>query len=125
MVRYEDLRREPARWLGKVLAFMGTPASDQELEEAVAYASFEAMRAREAATDDAASRKLRPGAKDNPASFKTRRGKVGGYRDHFNAAELAQLDALVDKELASCFGYGPGAEPVTAAGGAEPSLSGP
>jgi alcohol sulfotransferase len=105
LLRYEDLRQDPARWLGEVLAFMGTPASPQELAEAVAYANLEAMRAREARAQSGTPRRLRPGARENEDSFKTRRGKIGGYRDYFTEEETARLDAVVARRLAPVFGY--------------------
>ena len=34
-----------------------------------------------------------------------RRAKVGGYRDYFDDAQLAQLDALTEERLLPGFGY--------------------
>lgn len=105
VVRYEDLREAPGQWLGRTLAFMGTNAGEAELEAAVAFADFEKMKAREAGAGSAAPSGLRPGEADNPASFKTRRGKIGGYRDYFTAEQIAELDAMVGGRLDRCFGY--------------------
>ena len=105
VLRYEDLRRDPAGRLGEVLAFMGTPARAQELAAAVAYADLEAMRAREARPGSGTPRRLRPGDQGNRESFKTRRGKIGGYRDYFTDEEVARLDAIVARRLAPVFGY--------------------
>ena len=35
--------------------------------------------------------------KSNPDSFKVRRAKVGGYRDYFDDAQVAEIDALVGR----------------------------
>jgi alcohol sulfotransferase len=48
---------------------------------------------------------MRPRDANNPASFKTRRGKVGGYRDYFDDGEIAQIDRLVAEQLSPVFGY--------------------
>ena len=56
-------------------------------------------------------------AKDrsNPQSFKVRRGKVGGWRDHFTAEEAALIDQRIARELAPVFGYHASAGPARAA----------
>jgi alcohol sulfotransferase len=46
-----------------------------------------------------------PRDKDNPDSFKVRRGKVGGYRDYFSEAQAAEIEALIDADLSPVFGY--------------------
>jgi hypothetical protein len=117
VVRYEDLRSDTAAWLTKILAFIGTPASEAEVMDAVAYASFEQMRAREAANDQESLRSLRPGQRENPESFKTRRGKVGGYREYFTSDELAQIDGIVATKLLPGLGYTDDEAPRIPSGG--------
>ena len=108
VVRYEDLRADPAAELENVVAFLGQPCDAEAVAEAVRFASFENMRAMESRGALAqSSRRLLPGDDKNEASFKTRRGKVGGYRDYFDAAQLAEIDRLVRDELSPEFGYGP------------------
>jgi len=106
LVRYEDLRADPAGKLREVAAWMGFDASDAELAEAVRFGSFESMRERERegrfATAD-----LTPRNRDDTDSFKVRRGVIGGYRDYFDDAQARALDALVAEQLDPCFGYGP------------------
>jgi hypothetical protein len=106
VVRYEDMRAEPEQVLGRILAFMGTPGSDDEIGEAVAFASFENMRQLETnSTFWLSGGRMRPKDRTNPESFKTRRGKVGGYRDYFDAGEVAEIDRLVAAQLSPVFGY--------------------
>ena len=108
LVRYEDLRAAPAVHLQRVLAFLDADPSAAEIEDAVAFASFDNMRKLEASaafgSDD---RRIVPGAAGNPESFKVRRGKVGGYRDYLSEDEAAALDRLVAGRLSPAFGYGP------------------
>jgi hypothetical protein len=68
----------------------------------VNYAAFDNMKKREAqaATD---SDRLRAGDTANADSFKARRGKVGGYRDYFSAAEIAVIDEHIGETLREPF----------------------
>lgn len=117
LVRYEDLRADTALELGRVLDFIGTPGDPAAIRDAVDYASFERMRAREtegAATEGAGGR-LSAADRDNPDSFKTRRAQVGGYREDFDAAQMAQIDAYIAAHLNPVYGY------AAVAAGTEPS----
>ncbi len=106
VVRYEDMRATPEQVLGRILAFIGTPGTEEEVREAVAFASFENMRKMEAnSTFWLSGGRMRPGDRKNPESFKTRRGKVGGYRDYFDDSEVAEIDRLVALQLSPVFGY--------------------
>lgn len=107
VVRYEDLRSHTAGELGRVLAHVGTPGDEASIQDAVDYASFEKMRARESKGEVAEGSGTRLTAADpsNPDSFKTRRAKVGGYRDDFEADELASIDDYIDTHLDPVFGY--------------------
>ncbi len=104
VVRYEDLRRDTIGELARTLTFMAADPSPAELKDAVEYASYENMRAREQ-NSDADSERLRAVDTGNPDSFKTRRGKVGGYRDYFNAGQVAAIDGLIAATLNPELGY--------------------
>jgi alcohol sulfotransferase len=54
-----------------------------------------------------ASDDLTPRDHSDTDSFKVRRGVIGGYRDYFDDAQCAALDALVAERLDPFFGYGP------------------
>ena len=111
LLRYEDLRRDPESQLRALLEFIGAPADEQVLGDAVAHASYDNMKAREQRSGGLLGRllggRLRPRDRDNPDSYKVRRAKVGGYRDYCTDAEVAQIDALVAARLAPYFGYAP------------------
>jgi Sulfotransferase domain len=116
VVRYEDMRAHPEQALGRILAFIGTPGSEDEIREAVAFASFENMRKMEAnSTFWLSGGRMRPRDQTNPQSFKTRRGKVGGYRDYFDEREIAEIDRLVAEQLSPVFGYASEGAPPQAA----------
>src|SRR5699024_6652586 len=44
LVRYEDMRDDPARELSRVMEFVGTAATESEIAEAVEFASVDNMR---------------------------------------------------------------------------------
>src|SRR5262245_52295649 len=78
IVRYEDLRRDTERELGRLLDFLGVRGvSARTMGDAVRFASFESMREMES-TGSLGSGRLRPRDPNDPESFKTRRGKAGG-----------------------------------------------
>src|SRR5690606_21250923 len=104
LLRYEDVRADPAAGLRVLADFFGCPASDAEIAAAVEFARFENMRARERAGRFAGA-DLRPTDVADEQSFKTRRGVVGGYRDELPPDVVAALDALVAEHLAPAFGY--------------------
>ena len=106
MVRYEDLKANPEATLKKILAFIGTPVSDEIAKEAVAFASYENLKKLEqAGTFGREDRRLTPGDPNNPDSFKVRRAKVGGYRDYFEATEVEMIDQMIASQLSPEFGY--------------------
>jgi hypothetical protein len=107
VVRYEDLRTQAVRELTRVMTFIDGKADPEDIEAAVAFASFEQMKQKEA-TNFFKSDKLRPGDASDPQSFKVRKGRVGGYRDHFSDAQLAEIEDMVAAAGLSAFGYGPG-----------------
>ena len=86
---------------------MGTPGTDDEIEEAVSYAAYENMKTLErSGAFRGSGRRLVPGNRSNPDSYKVRRAVVGGYRDYFDAQQIAEIDERVAKELPPHFGYG-------------------
>lgn len=106
IVRYEDMRSDPGAVLARILEFTGTEAGPALVEEAVAFAAYDNMKKMEQDQFFKGSgARVKPGDSDNPASFKVRKAKVGGYREHFDEQQCMQLQAMVD-ELDPIFGYG-------------------
>ena len=105
VVRYEDMRSDPAAVLARILDFTGTEVTPEQVQEAVDFAAYENMKKMEQDSFFKGSgARVKPGDKDNPQSFKVRKAKVGGYRDHFDDAQCAELAAMV-AELDPMFGY--------------------
>jgi hypothetical protein len=116
VVRYEVMRAEPQREMKRILAFCGTPGSDEQIADSVDYAAYENMKRLETGGAYAGhGQRLVPGIRGNPDSFKVRRAKVGGYRDYFDDEQAAAIDALMAERQGPLFGYLPLAEDVPAA----------
>ncbi len=119
MVRYEDLRTDTAGQLRRLLRFAGVEdISDAHVEEAVRFASFDSMRAME--TGDAlGTGRLRPRDPGDAESFKTRRGKVGGYVDYLSPEEIGWVERKIRETLDPLYGYAePAARRAAVDGGA-------
>ncbi len=106
LLRYEDMHRDPAGELRRVIDFLGPRDTDDEVvREAVEYARFENMRRLEMSgkyKDSMLSAK----ENQNPATLKVRRGKIGGFADYVSEADPASIAAAVDElRLPECEWY--------------------
>ncbi len=91
-LRYEDLHRDPAGVLARVLAFIGADITPAGIAAAVEFCSFENLRQAEA-EDRYGTPVLRAGRGDDPESFKVRKGKVGNYGEYLSASDVIFIDA--------------------------------
>lgn len=115
VVRYEDMRAQPAREFARIIEFVDSPADESHVKEAVEYATLSNTRKLEAKDHFWLSgSRLAPGDKDNPDSYKSRRAKVGGYRDYFEDEESRAVDEYVREKLHPGFGYEEEATGLTA-----------
>jgi hypothetical protein len=111
LVRYEDMRRDPAAELRRILEFLGGRVDGEAVRAAVEFASLENMRTMERRRVFWLSGgRMTPGDKSNPDSYKVRRAKVGGYRDYVDEDQAARIDELVRSKLSPSFGYCAGEE---------------
>lgn len=107
LIRYEEMRSDPEAVFRRVVRFVGGPERDESIRAAVEFASLENMRRMEQEkTFWLGGGRMKPGDPSNPQSYKVRRAKVGGYRDHFDEAEAATLDEIVNTRLDPVYGYG-------------------
>ena len=107
LIRYEEMRSDPEAVFRRVVRFVGGPERDESIRTAVEFASIENMRRMEQEkTFWLGGGRMKPGDPSNPQSYKVRRAKVGGYRDHFDEAEAATLDEIVNTRLDPVYGYG-------------------
>ncbi len=96
---YETLRSDTEAEMARLLEFLGQAFSADEIAAAVEFTSFAALKRKERENYFQNSR-LQAANVDDPDSYKVRRGKVGGYRDYFNDAELERIDGFVAERLA-------------------------
>jgi len=94
LLRYEELRADPATELTRIIRFAGIAVKDREIAEAVSFAAFDNMRRMEE-SDSAKSSKLRPGDRRNPESFKVRKGKVGGFVDYLSERDIIYVNEQI------------------------------
>lgn len=105
LVRYEDMKANPLHELRRVIDFLGLKTIPEAiLAEAVEYASFENMRQMET-QGKFKSGILQPADQSNQESYKTRKGKVKGFADHLEEADVAYLNHLMSEKLTAYFGY--------------------
>jgi len=104
LMRYEDCQAETAREFRGLLEFLGhAPINEAAFAHALEFSKFENMQAAEAAGKfkEGVLRTPNPNDKD---TFKARRGKVGGFRDYFDAEDLTYAAEQM-KKLDARFGY--------------------
>lgn len=100
LLSYEDFHEDPVRELGKIVRFLRIEGIGEEsLEAAAKFGDFENMQVMERSGTMAEryGEVLSPGNPDDPESFKTRRGQIGGYRDYLSEADLRYCDELIER----------------------------
>ena len=112
LLRYEQARTNPHEVFSGLVNFLSPgPVQDDALELALEASSFENMKRMEqtgaaehggVAGVDASA--LRPGRTDDPASFKVRAGRVGGYLDHLSELDLEYI-RLALRDVHPSLGY--------------------
>jgi len=108
ILRYEDLMTDTEKELHKLLDFIGIQnhISPKNLLRAIENNSFERVKKREIDGDiKNGSNKVSEfgGIKDQER--KARKGKVGGYKDHFTKVEIDWIDNFIKKNLDKQFNY--------------------
>ncbi|MCI0645008.1 MAG: sulfotransferase domain-containing protein [Chloroflexi bacterium] len=105
LVRYEDLHTHAHQELRRVIDFIGIQGVDDDaIATAVAFASFDNMRQMER-SGLFNSGVMRPKDKEDEESYKTRKGKVGGFVDYFDESEVAFVNQRIREDLPDLFGY--------------------
>ena len=100
VLSYEDLQRDTAGALQRVVRFLrGRSSPERKIEEAVAAGRFDRMR--EAEISGIGARlygpALEPADPADENSFKTRRGKIGAWKDYFEAEDVEAAEAMLGR----------------------------
>jgi hypothetical protein len=107
LVKYEDLHQDIFYQIKRILKFIGLNEIEEELiHKAIEFASFQNMKKLER-SDFFKTSILRPSDKDDPESYKVRRGKIGGYKDYLNKKDLEYVQKQM-QELSDYYGYSVG-----------------
>jgi len=104
LTSYEALRADPGTVLKQITTLMGDSFTDEEIQQAVEFGSFDNLRKLES-EGFFRSGGLTLRNPTDPESFKVRRAKVGGYRDYFSAEQVDELEELVRTRLSPSLGY--------------------
>jgi hypothetical protein len=106
IVRYEDLKSTPEATLTTIMNFLNASADQPTIAKAIEFSSFNNMKKMEASGKFLLSGgRMRPKDKNNPDSFKVRKGEVGGFRQYFNEEQAHQIDETIDQQLSPVYGY--------------------
>ena len=104
IVRYEEMHSEPVAVLRGIFDFAGVKdISTENITAAIEFGRFDNMRELEK-SDALGSDRLRPVDSNDESTYKTRKGEVGGFVEHFSEDDLAYANSLI-KELNPTFGY--------------------
>ncbi len=103
LTNYESLRTDPGAVLRQVTALMGDNFSDEDIQAAVDFGSFDNLRKLESEGFFRSGGLTLRNPKD-PESFKVRRAKIGGYRDYFTPEQADELETLVRERLSPGLG---------------------
>ena len=104
LTNYESLRTDPGAVLRQVTTLMGDSFTDEDIQEAVDFGSFDNLRKLESEGFFRSGGLTLRNPKD-PESFKVRRAKIGGYRDYFTPEQADELEALVRERLSPTLGF--------------------
>jgi hypothetical protein len=105
VIRYEDCRSHTEAVFRDVLLFLGIGEIDEaSFHHSLQFSSFENMKKMESARQFK-NKILSAGNVEDPDSYKTRRGIVGGFKDYLGPEDIRYMnDALT--RLDHRFGYG-------------------
>jgi hypothetical protein len=104
LVRYEDLHEDTESCLRDVIDFIGIPdVAGATIGSAVDFGRFDSMRRLEQ-SGAIEHRGMRSGDPGDPESFKTRRGKVGGYVDYMTSEDIDFTETMIRDRLDPFYG---------------------
>lgn len=104
VLRYEDFLSQPEQTLRTLAEFIGLDSDESAIRDAVEFARFENLKARERdgyfLTD-----RLGRGRAGDENSYKVRSGISGGFRFQLSEASRAKVESYVREHLDASFGY--------------------
>jgi len=104
MIKYEGLYTNTAGELKKFLDFLGIKYTEDMISEAVQYGSVNNMRKMELA-GTFKDRRMRPADIRDQQSYRTRKCKLGSFREELSKGDLDYIDEELRSKLNPMFGY--------------------
>jgi hypothetical protein len=98
---YEDLQTRPYPEFARVLAFAGMETDEKALRDSIRFSEFSNMKRME--KKGKFGRKLSPKDRNDPKSFKVRKGKIGSFKEEMKEDERAYVNSVINTTLANTF----------------------
>jgi len=99
LMTYEDLHRDTAGELRRLIEFLGIAGVDPAtVDRAVEFCRFDNMRRLEAGNELGSPALAARDASDEE-TFKTRKGQVGGYTEYLTREDIAYIDDIIETRL--------------------------
>jgi hypothetical protein len=110
LLRYEDLRADPAGGLRGLLDFLDLAPEPDAIAQAVEFGSFDSMKRMEAEDkapvyESSGLGVFATGDRSDPDAFHVRRGVVGGYREYLSAESSEHQLDLIRARMDPVYGY--------------------
>jgi sulfotransferase family protein len=110
LIRYEDMRADPAPVFTNLLKFLGISMQEKYVQQAVQDADFDVMKKIEVFGHGPKYRWsgksiFASGDISNPDALHVRRGEVGGFVNYLETSATERLVADIEKKLPVFFGY--------------------
>jgi len=99
MMRYEDLHRDPIGEVSRALHVVGLVPARSVIEAAVEFSRFDNMRKLEREGTLGAHDRMRPADAGVVESYKTRKGKIGGFRDYLSPEDVGYMNDRIARTL--------------------------
>jgi hypothetical protein len=97
LIRYRDLHKNPIRIVKKMLRFIGLEKIDSKtIKKAVEFSKFENMKKLEKKNYFNNGR-MNPINKNDPNSYKVRKGKIEGYKSELNKDDIKYINEIIEK----------------------------
>lgn len=104
LIKYEDMKNDTKKELKKILNFLNIQTSEEIIDEAVKYGSFENMRKIEL-KGEIKDWRIKPVNPNDPNSFKTRKGKIGSHKEELNQEDIDHINKEIKEKLNPIFEY--------------------
>lgn len=104
ILTYENFYTKAAEELKRFLNFLELKHTDEIIAEAVQYGSVDSMRKMEL-NNAFKDQRMAPGDKKDQQSYRTRKCKLGSFKEELSKEDLSYIDQELKAKLDPLFGY--------------------